>query len=60
MMGFQVSALGDNKEPIRDKMYGYLISFGVIVVALIILFSILYESIGQAILNDLMKVLSGY
>lgn len=60
LMGFQVSALGDNKEPIRDKMYGYLISFGVIVVALIILFSILYESIGQAILNDLMKVLSGY
>lgn len=60
LMGFQVIALGDNKEPIRDKMYGYLVSFVIIMVALILLFLILYDSISQAILNDLFKVLTRY
>lgn len=56
-MGFQVTALGENRQPIRDKMYGYLISYLVIIVATAILFSILYNSMYQSILNQIFSTL---
>ena len=57
-MGFQVTALGENRQPIRDKMYGYIISYLIILVAIAILFSILYNSMYQSILNQIFSTLN--
>lgn len=64
-MGFQLTALGENRQPIRDKMYGYIISHLIILVAVLILliaviifFSILYNSMHQSILYQIFSTLN--
>lgn len=52
-MGFQVTTLSENLNPVRDKMYGYIISFFIIVIALMILISFIYNSAYNSVLNQL-------
>lgn len=57
-MGFQVTTLGENLKPVRDKMYGYIISFFIIIIALIILFSLIYSSAYDSLMNQLFSAFS--
>lgn len=57
-MGFQVTALGEDRQPIRDKMYGYIISYLIILVAIVIFFTILYNSLYQSILSQIFSTLN--
>ncbi|RMC55625.1 zinc ribbon domain-containing protein [Lactobacillus sp. ESL0261] len=57
-MGFQVTTLGENLKPVHDKMYGYIISFFIIIIALIILFSLIYSSAYDSLMNQLFSAFS--